>query len=84
MSEKTDIEKIVTESGLTVFGDPVTDSLGNEAYVHESAVPKDEGGPLVWLSLRRPGEDESAGVLLDQAQLQAIQDRLEAAKGVWK
>lgn len=82
--KKQDIEVIESESGLRVFGTPVTDALGNEAYVHESIVPEDEGGPFIWLSLRRPGEDESAGVLLSQDQVEAIQARLEASKGVWK
>lgn len=82
--KKQDIEVIESESGLRVFGTPVTDALGNEAYVHESIVPEDEGGPFVWLSLRRPGEEESAGVLLDFAQAEALRNRLNAAMEVWK
>lgn len=82
--KKQKVERIVGENGLAVYGEPVTDQLGSEALVHESSVPKDEGGPFLWLSLRRPGEEGAAAVLLDEGQLQELVDRLEAAKGVWK
>lgn len=82
--KKKGVERIVGENGLAVYGEPVTDTLGNEAIVHESSVPEEEGGPFLWLSLRRPGEEGAAAVLLDESQLQELVDRLEAAKGVWK
>lgn len=82
--KKQGIERIVDDNGLAVYGEPVTDKLGNEALVHESSVPKEEGGPLMWLSLRRPGEEGAAAVLLDEGQVQELVDRLEAAKEVWK
>lgn len=77
------IEVIQGKTGTKVFGEPVKDKLGNSALVHESSVPESEGGPLVWLTLQKAGETEGVGVLLDQAQLQDLQDRLDAAKGVW-
>lgn len=83
--EPEGIEEIVSQSGLTVYGTPVTDTLGNKAIVHESSVPEEEGGPFLWLTLQKAGETEGVGVLLDQNQAEVLRDRLNAAiKGVWK
>lgn len=78
------IDKIVTNSGLHVYGTPVIDELGNKAIIHESSVPESEGGPFLWLTLQKAGETEGVGVLLDQNQTQVLRDRIDAAiKGVW-
>lgn len=83
--DKEGIEKVVTQSGLAVYGTPVVDTLGNKVIVHESSVPEKEGGPFLWLTLQKAGETEGVGVLLNQNQAQVLQDRLGAAiEGVWE
>lgn len=78
------IEVVVSESsGLRVYGTPVIDTLGNKAIVHESSVPKQEGGPFLWVTLQKAGETEGVGVLLDQAQAQDLRDRIDAGMNVW-
>ena len=78
------LEKIVTQSGLHVYGTPITDILGNRIIIHESAVPESEGGPLVWLTLQEAGETEGVGVLLDQNLTEVLRNRLDQAKEVWE
>lgn len=78
------VEIIVSESGLHVYGTPVTDTLGNKAIVHESSVPEFEGGPLLWLTLQEAGETEGVGVLLDQTQFLELMDRMDSAREVWE
>lgn len=73
-----------TPSGQAMYGEPVTDALGNEALVHESSVPEDEGGPMAWLSLREPGQEGAAAVLLDASQIDELIDRLKKARKVVK
>lgn len=78
------VEIIEGESGLRVYGTPIIDTLGNKAIVHESSIPTSEGGPFLWVTLQKAGETEGVAVLLDQAQAQALQDRLASGMEVWK
>ena len=88
MSDKNEtaagIEKIVSQSGLHVYGTPLIDVLGNKVIIHESSVPAEEGGPYVWLTLQQAGETEGVGVLLDENLVKVLGERLEAAREVWE
>lgn len=83
-SKPEGIEKILSQSGLAVYGTPINDTLGNRIIVHESSVPEEEGGPYIWVTLQRAGESEGVGVLLDEHQVQVLLQRLGfASKEVW-
>lgn len=74
------LEKIVTASGLHVYGTPVVDLLGNKIILHESSVPEEEGGPFIWLTLQRAGETEGVGVLLDANLADLLLERFQSAR----
>ena len=69
-----------TPNGKTLYGEVVTDILGNEAVLHEAGVDPDEGGPFAWLSLRKPGEDGAAAVLLDTEKIDSLIKQLQVAR----
>lgn len=73
-----------TPNGKTLYGKVVKDILGNEAVLHEAGVDPDEGGPFAWLSLRKPGEDGAAAVLLDAEKIDNLIKQLQVAKKALK
>lgn len=73
-----------TPNGKTLYGEVVTDILGNEAVLHEAGVDPDEGGPFAWLSLRKPGEEGAAAVLLDTEKIDSLIKQLQVAKKALK
>ena len=73
-----------TPNGKTLYGEVVKDILGNEAVLHEAGVDPDEGGPFAWLSLRKPGEDGAAAVLLDAEKIDSLIKQLQVAKKALK
>lgn len=73
-----------TPNGKTLYGKVVKDILGNEAVLHEAGVDPDEGGPFAWLSLRKPGEDGAAAVLLDAEKIDSLIKQLQVAKKALK
>lgn len=73
-----------TPNGKTLYGEVVKDILGNEAVLHEAGVDPDEGGPFAWLSLRKPGEDGAAAVLLDAEKIDNLIKQLQVAKKALK
>ena len=73
-----------TPNGKTLYGKVVKDILGNEAVLHEAGVDPDEGGPFAWLSLRKPGDDGAAAVLLDAEKIDSLIKQLQVAKKALK